>query len=413
MSTSHSVQPPGAPGRTHGAPAGHGLWADFLHHGQRWLRCDFTRMWAEPGERAALAAATPPITEPAVQDYVAWRRSMAWIAALFAAIATLDELIRLFALDTGKESGLTGFVSFLQFLTVASHAALLVALIQSARGWTQPGRDRLRLRWAWAIALLVPVVVMLLPLTDLAFDWSQARELRADETTAAATVSTLGVMFGIVALFTALPGLFSIFPGAIRSGAILKTLLPGRSLGPVVLLVLAPIYALFLLVACTVLQQVGNNILFLFGSLLLLASPVVSFKAAWALVPPCTKGEAGERVTRYRLLARWPAFCGLGLLVIGLLSAKLFGFRFVGYGNAFLEVHRLLLMAVWFFAMLTTYTVVSCDVLLQGMRTADEMRERAEASPEFQRDTQALRDFQVALMDLGPSVPPPPTTSPT
>jgi hypothetical protein len=398
-----SVPPPTSPASGGGTSLPAQLWAEFLRHGKRWLTCDFSRMSATDEERRALAQASPPITDAVTQDYVAWRRSMAWIGTLLVAVATVHALIELATTESGPESGTTGFVDFLAFVTFASHGVLLVALLQSARLWTRPAADRRRLRWGWAIGLFVPVLMLLLPLKDLMFD------LPAEQAPVEAGaldgrglyLGAMSLLLAIMAFWSALPGLLSVFPGMMRAGALLKTLVPGRSMGSVVTLALGPIYALLLLVICTSVQQLSDNVVILFGALALLSTPIVTFRAAWAMVPPCTREQAAERFARYRKLARWPTLIGLILVGIGLFTTKIFGFQLIGYGNALIKVHALVLMAVWFFAMLTTYTVVSADALLQAMHIADQQTTSWHGSPDLKRDIHVVADMEASLSPEG------------
>jgi hypothetical protein len=366
-------------------------------HVARWWGSDFRHIHATAEERARLAVAPVPITEPAVQDYLAWRRSMALCSLVLAVVAVVHALID----AAGSEEGQPGVVTFIGWATAASRAVLAVALLRAAAGWASPSGSRRQLRWAWAIALLVPVLCVQLPLADLYVGEAPPEEqgLEGEEAAQQRQIfrDVLGTMFGLAAFMLAIPGLTSMFPGAIRAGLLVKTLLPGRSMGAGVATFLAPIYALLLLVLLTFFQQVGGSGLLLAGALLLFAGPLLAMRPGWELVGPLTPEEAAGPMRRYRLFSRVSTFGGLGLILIGLFTMRIFTLRIVGTGEAMLGLDDLFFLAAWFVTTLGAYTIVSADALIEGMTKADLLAARARDSAQFAQDSATLARLEAAV----------------
>lgn len=386
-------------------------WFDEARvHVARWAAGDFARIQARPQEREALAASPAGLTDPLVQDYLAWRRSMVWVALVLSVAGIVDSAVDFFGTETGGETGVTGFAAFFMLLILSSRVWLGVALTRSALGWADPRGGRGRLRLGWAVALFVPVFLVQLPLADLVIEMPAAGEAGGEAIPGLPGVSQqavmrtlMGVLFGVQGFVMALPGLTSLFPGAMRAGLLLKTLLPGRSMGAVVSLTLGPIYALLLLVLMTFLQQAASSALFFFGALLLFAGPLLTFRSVWSVVPPLTSADLAPRMARVRLLGRMATWGGLSLLLLGLFTTKVFGHRLLGVGDGIIGLGDLLSFAAWFLAMLTAYTVVSADGLLQTMRLADDVRQASLASAQFASDGQVLERLERAVGMPAPS----------
>lgn len=382
-----------------------------LPHLRRWLAWDFRTIHATDDERAALRAAPRPQTDPLVQDYLAWRRSLCWVALVCAVAGCIDSVVSFFQIDTGPESPTTGFAAFLQLVWLASRAFLAYALVRAALGWTDPRGSRGRLRLGWAVALFVPLLTLQLPLADLVIKdrWGEIeREAGAEQLAQVHAVrevqqNLVRFLFAFQAFFLAMPGILSMFPGAIRAGLLMKSLLPGRSMGAVLTALLAPIYAVLIIVLMTTFQQVGSSAWFLVGTLLLCLAPLASARGAWALVPPLTPDEATQRLHLGRGLPRFLSFAGLALLLVGLFQVKFFGVALAGGSDAMLHWFRLVVMGVWFVAMLSTYTVVSADALLGGMALSDQVRAAAVASPQFAADTSRLAVLEAAVGAAAPA----------
>lgn len=406
-----------APGSA-GEPWPAWLWSQVRLHASRWAAGDFARIHATAGERALLAQPPLAFADPVVQDYLAWRRSMAWAALVFALAGIVDSSIDLFTSKTGGDTGLTGFSTFFLLLIFASRAWLGLVLVRCALGWADPRGGRRRLRWAWMLALFVPVLLVQLPLADLVLEQPAAPAagqggepvLGIPGLEPHAVIRGLaGIAFGVQGFVMALPGLTSLFPGAIRAGLLLKTLLPGRAMGAVVALSLGPIYALLLLVLMTFVQQAASSALFFIGALLLFTGPLLTFRRTWDLVRPMSAEELAPRMARLRALARVSTWGGLGLLVLGLFTTKVFGHRLLGIGDGIIGLGDVAHFAAWFLAMLTTYTVVSADGLLQTMRLAEQIRQDSLASAQFAADGAVLERLEgaVSLSAAATALPPP------
>jgi len=370
-----------------------------LRHLLRAQRCDLTRVNATAGERKALE--TAGITNPAARDYMAWRRSMAFVALGFAVVALVFALIDAIGTlsDFSEAAYVTGVASLLVLVEFGSKLALGIGLFLAVRHWTDARRSRRAMTAGWAIAIVVPLLFILLPLTDVMFNWDAVRS-SAGAAVAGAERAVIETMVAVMMFWGAVPSLLALFPGLVRAGLTVKTLAPARGIGPVVAACVAPIYAVFFVVVFGQIQQLSGSVLMGLGILLVAAAPLVLVKRCPRLMPPLEPAEAALRVGRARNRVRLLSVIGLLLVLITLFSTKMFGRPVLGFDGdaALFSVWSFVNILAWFVAMLTTYTVVASDGLVGAMRTADRNTKTWSEDAARGRDDEVVGTLAEALM---------------
>lgn len=371
-----------------------------LRHATRAARCDFSRLAATTAERAALAAAPRPVTNARVQDLLAWRRSVAWVALVFAAVAIVFALIDAISNldDFADQAVITGFASFLVVVVFLSKAVLLGCLVGAIRTWPDARRSGRLLLLGWSVAVAVPLLVTLLPLTDLMFDWGAVAR---DQGVEVAQVNRMfaEVLLAIALFWSAVPSLLALFPGALRAALTVKTLLPTRAVGAVVAAGMAPLYTVFFIVVFGQIVQLSGSAALSIGVLLVALAPTVFVWRARALTQPRTAAEARGWVAAVRTHARVVTAVGLVLVVVGLADTRVFGRPAVGWtsdpeaGPLFTATSAIDLVC-WFVAMLGTYTVVATDALLRLMHVADRKAAEWRDTPGRPADDETLEAAQ-------------------
>jgi hypothetical protein len=377
------------------APKAGAIWEQARLHLSRAWACDFTRMEATTEERAILVASPRTIRSKPLQDYLAWRRSMAWVALVPACLAALFGFI-------GWASSLEdnpGGVNFLSFVSWAGRAGLIVGLLLLIREWPRPRRTRRYLRYGWLLALLLPVAIAMVPMAPMYAaeferqDLAQGGQGFTQEGREAWT-GLIGIVAGLAAFWQTVPALLSIFPGMARSGLILKTLLPGRATGAILTIATGPAYALLFLVIFTQFLQVTSSALISVGTLLLVAAPLLVARSARALLPPATPEDVGPRVARVKSAGRLVLGAGALLVVIGLFTSKVLGKPFVGFGDSWFSLWTALELVVGFLAMFTAYTVVSVDGVIEATAAADRNAKLEAESPQRTKDERSLAELE-------------------
>ncbi len=370
--------PDSSPGPSRGTGAA--VAQHLLVHLLRVLRCDFTRMRATDGERAALAGAKKATTHAPAQDLLAWRRSMSLVAALFAASALVFALIDTISSvsDFADMPQITSTATWLVIVTFLSKLALLGGLLVGIRCWHDIQRSRRALLLGWGIAILVPVLVILLPISELMFDWSQVSQQDGQEVTVI-TRSVMEALLAIAMFWSAVPSVLALFPGMLRAALTVKTLLPTRAVGPLVAAGLAPIYAVFFVVVFGQVLQLSGSAAMSFGILSVAAAPLVYVWRGRTLAQPLSPEDARGWTAAVRNHSRILSALGLLLVFIGLFETRMFGVSLLGWSSdsALFSAISLTDLLLWFVAMLTTYTVVATDGLLMLMHTS--AKEWAEA----------------------------------
>ncbi|MBK8100240.1 MAG: hypothetical protein IPK26_24315 [Planctomycetes bacterium] len=373
---------------------------------QRAFVADFRRVQADERERQELSAAQ--VAAPRAQDYAAWRRAVAWVAAVLLALGTLLAIVdhepaartlaramagaqqpgvaladqELAAMQEQVETmigrGNLEVIDDLTLFQMTVKIAVVVLLVLAARGYARVRRSQWATRIAFVVALGLPLLASVVPWTG-SMDFT-ALERQGGNGQALKTM--FGNMLGVSILLTLGPKLLSLLPGVMRSSLTMKTLLPEASAPGWLTVVFAPLYAGFLALTVCVLSQIGGDFWLLGGFAALVAAPCVYLRHARNLVRPHTVDELATVVHDIRRTALLWNGLGLALLVV-------FVVRFDQM--PLLTASHLLLEALG--NVLLTMVVFS-DVILPLLKIDHEQTKAFQAS--------ALREvYEARLAELG------------
>ncbi|MEM7680627.1 MAG: hypothetical protein AAF288_01590 [Planctomycetota bacterium] len=150
--------------------------------GRRVSRSDFYNEKAMDEERAALAAARTPVTEPLAQDYAAWRRALLWPAAVLLLVAAVFACIDYVLMWGGEETDVlreqgalpTDFIDDLDLVNRWMGIGPLIFLIcatglagWAACAWRSAKWSARVARGAWVVVFLLPILWLVIPFTTL------------------------------------------------------------------------------------------------------------------------------------------------------------------------------------------------------------------------------------------------------
>jgi len=354
---------------------------------RRVVRSNFQQEQATPGERVKLAMAEVPLTDPLVQNYAVWRKSVLWIAAISFLLLTLFHLIGFETIayqmakqvkqtepyerasSAGRSSMIAeakrnvenqfhksnlemidGIFIFIEISQVVGTILVVVAACM----WHHLPRSKRLVRIGWLIMFLTPFLMSLLPLSAM-LDWEKVDVQQfgssREQVTAQLQVG-LGVAFALWFFMIVGPKALSIFAGVMRSSMTLKTLLPEATSPGWAAVLMAPLCALFLIVITSIVIQIYGNVWLLLGLLCLMLAPLSYLLQAKHLLQPHTPEEMLVIVRRIRVTAG--VFNGLGFIFLLVFVVVVEFFGVIGAIKFFLGL----------VASLTALTVVSSDFLL-------------------------------------------------
>ena len=201
------------------------------------------------------------------------------------------------------------------------------------RSWRQVKRSRTLARNGWLAMFAVPLALSMLP-------WTKMLELEhLDAKTKAEVTGMLGLQLGMGLFLLIAPKAIALFPGAIRSSMSLKTLLPEHAAPGWVAAIVGPLYAVFLVVAITILNQLTGDFVLVGGIVCLMASPLVVVWRAKAMLRSHTPMEAATLVRETRRLSGTFSLLGIALFATWILRLDAFSvadaieFLFAMIGN--------------------------------------------------------------------------------
>lgn len=300
----------------------------------RVLKSDFSEIRASHEEAVELTNATSPVNSSLAQDYASWRRSLLMISLLTLCVSLLLNVFRIGEVMASDQRHI--ILKFQTFLLFFFQLGASFLCLLAARDWCNLQRSRSWARFAWLTQFLGPFLVFLIPLSIFISDRLVLANL------------------GIFVVLTLSPKLFGLFPGLIRCSLTVKTLLPETAVAGWLAIIVAPLYAMFLLVAAIIALQINQKLLGV--GLALIAAGMSVVVMYWErLLRPADQVEASDAVSKIKHLQKIFQFAGVACIGVFL------------FNNAEIQLawfNRLLLFVFSLIGNVTLLTVVMSDVLL-------------------------------------------------
>jgi hypothetical protein len=253
------------------------------------------------------------VSDPQLQQYLAWRRSL---LLLLLAPAGLCVILGLIAMT--MESGLLLFGKLVSFLRVVPLIAMAVAAGWGTMVWWKWSQSRRVLWGAWAVAVAMPLVLSLFP--------------------AAGQIDPQGADFlaisGLACFVHLLPAFWALFPGALRAALRLKEVMP-EAVFPGWLAALAAVAHILVTAALFLpLNALAGNLALVLAGLCFLAAPVGYLWKVPVLLKPLNSDEEKTAVALAQVLNLALTVAGFVFLVIYLFTAEVMGKSLIGTTDA-------------------------------------------------------------------------------
>jgi len=336
-----------------------------------------------PNEHAHLRRQATHIQNPEHQAYLAWRRSVLLLVAILFVPLTVS---RFFETFDGPDVPHLGR-AFLMFPAFAEAAFCIVAFDQ-LKNWAQWKRQRRILFWAWAIYFTAPFFVWLYPFRS-AYDQSVNGAINAIQTAGIPLKVThsqlhlaLGLAFGVKALLQLGPKVISLMPGLIRASIVSKLQFPGTTAPGWLMMLAAPMYALFAYIIVILPYQITASWQFLVGNGGILLAQIFIGVSGRRLTVPLSTQESYDRIHK-----TWLAYIGILVVSAGFMVYGLFDFireLHLGYIHVVTSV-------LAFAANVLLDTLVGADAIVAAMAY---FRRRSVPDPAHD---QLLRDAETKL----------------
>jgi hypothetical protein len=346
-----------------------------------------------PEERAALAAANPPIVEENLQAFLAWRRSVLFLVATLlvplAVIGMLDALL--------LGSQVAKSVRMVKLLPALAETLFCLMCWLQLRKWANWRSQRRWLFLGWLLFMLTPFVVFIYPLRAAFEDLSRtmsAQQLQALGWNGVYNKALAPFAFAMIAMLQLAPKVISLMPGLIRSSLVIKLLFPGAAAPGWLIVMAAPVYALIAYAILIIPYQFTGEPWFIVGILLIVGAQILVARSGFALAKPLSQDEALTHIRRvrtfYLVLLLLSAACiigGLGLLV------QMLNMKWTTVVTTFLK----------FQANVLILTIIGADLVVTNL---DRARGYTEGKRQIEEETELKIAAFVGLN--APPTPPPP-----
>ncbi len=297
-----------------------------LTHLRRAFGWNLGRVQPSRAESDALEAAG--VTDPVVQRYAAWRRSLMRVAIVPTLLVLGLALVG--AIEDGLEE-LSAVGVALECAWMLAMAGLAVACVQGIRAWRRPGAASTLLAVAWAVAFLVPIAYALLP-AGVVFT------VHATSAGGGAVTDRLGSLLDVAlelvlsggAFLTLLPAVLSVIPGAVNGCLRIKSLLPAAQLPGWLLVCAAPVFLLFWLVILVVANRAFQSPLLVCGILLWAGSPIWYALRGPVFVRSQITDQDASRIGRVKRVVGLLSLAGVALILVFASTSKVAGLTVVG-----------------------------------------------------------------------------------
>lgn len=251
------------------------------------------------------------VTDPTLQRYLCWRRSVLIISCapviLLSLVGTID-------LVGGDNSDFSGIGRLWLALNVLLLFAMPIAVIASLLQWSRLKQSRQLIGWGWIISFLGPILLCLLPGTWLI----RLEAVTAQDRHAAEELTRYGfATLVFVSLSLYLPVfMISIAFGVQRACLRLKTLLPESTLPGLLLAIFSPGISLVLLPFFVFGAQIAIHPFLLIGMVLVMGAPLVYLvRSEWFTRPLMNEGDFANAM-RTQGLSRTMLLSGIALMLL-------------------------------------------------------------------------------------------------
>ncbi len=344
-----------------------------------------------PAEREALERAYPPIVDPNLQAFLAWRRSV-----LFLVACALIPLTVIGFLD-GVLVGQATPIRVVKLAPVIAEGIFLVICWSQLKRWAYWRKQRRMLMLGWVLFMATPFIVFLYPLRTVFEGQINAEDIKALNL-GAISRSLLPFKITMIAMLQLAPKAISLMPGLVRASLVIKLLFPGSSAPGWLIVVAAPIYALLAYVILIVPYQFTGSGWFIGGVIGIIAGQVILARSGFALAQPMTELEALYAIKRVRKFYLITMITSAVLIVIALGSLV-----------SQLKLHPLdvILSVLKFEANVLMLTLIGADVVITNL---DKARTKTLGRDHVEDQAEAKIAAFVSLD--APHVPPPPGPAP-
>jgi hypothetical protein len=303
-----------APRSTHlistvNAPTGTGFAAMAMLSMKRALRLRIEPNEVLSDERTAMQAAVPPVTDENQQAFLAWRRSVLFMAAMLMVPSALLHAVERLDFDDGMPEGWKA-VNAIAALVEIGFAVFLCTQVGK---WTQWRTQSKRLAIGWAISFLAPFLVFLYPLATSANFSELAGEGMPPEQMMQLRAAA-GLAVGAQALLTLAPKVISLLQGMIRASIASKTLFPGSTAPGWTMVMAAPLYMIIFYIFVLLPYHMSGSNLVVIGMLLVLVAKSTLIRAGLGLTKPMD--DATARQATQKALGLWMLLLIAGIVCI-------------------------------------------------------------------------------------------------
>ena len=308
-------------------------------------------------ERTAMLRSTPPITDENQQAFLAWRRSVLFMAALLMVpVALLHAIDKLDFNDSIPDGWKT--VNTVAFLVEAGFAGFLWMQVPKWTGWRKQSRA---LSIGWLLYFFTPFLVYLYPLAEAMVEM-QTRGADASNVPPEALQQVrvaAGALIGASALVSLAPKVISLLQGVIRASIATKTLFPGSTAPGWTMVVAAPLYMVIFYIFVLLPYHFSGSGLVALGLVLVLGAKATLVRAGLGLTKPMTDSVA--RAATSKALTMWMALlvAGAAAIIAGL-------WDIIEQASALAVVNFALSMG----ANILVLTVIATDGLISALNRA-------------------------------------------
>jgi hypothetical protein len=247
-------------------------------------------------ERASLEAASPPIRDPNLQAFLAWRRSVLFLVAVALVPLTIIGLV------DAMVGAMPPPIRAVKLAPALAEGVFCWICWDQLKRWSHWRTQRRRLFWGWLLFMATPFIVFLYPLrTVLVESASNPLEtLRALGVDGTYRRAVMPFVFAMIAMLQLAPKAISLMPGLIRASLVIKLQFPGATAPGWLIVMCAPLYALLAYVVLVIPYQFTGSGWFIAGVLGVVAGQAVLARAGFALAQPLSEEEALRQVARVR-----------------------------------------------------------------------------------------------------------------